>query len=476
MTDDNASGGTTATVLDRELRDLVAGAAPGTRLPSVRALMARHRTSPVTVQRAIARLTEEGLVEPRPGRGTFVAGRPASAAAEAAPDLSWQALALGERATDSALLYEHLAVPRPDALALTVGYPDESLQPTGLLASALARAGRRPGAWARVPTEGLERLRAWFALQAGGRFRAHDVVVTPGAQAGLATALRVLAAPGAPVLLESPGYLGAIAASRAAGHRIVPVPSDADGIRPDHLAAALRATGARLVVVQPLYANPHGAVLAPDRRAAVLAAVREAGAFLIEDDYARDLAFDGSPPAPLAADDPDGHVVYLRTLTKSAAPGLRVGAICARGAAGVRLRSARVVDDFFVAGPLQEAALDLVSSPAWRRHRRTVAAVLRERRDVLVGAIGRHLPDARVALVPRGGFTLWVALPDDLDDAAVARAAAREGVVVGPGRAWFPAEPPGPFLRLAFAGAPAEDLERGVAVLGRVAADLRAGG
>ena len=442
----------------------MAVAQPGDRLSSVRELMARHRASPVTVQRAIARLAEEGLVEARPGRGTFVAAP--AAEPERTPDLDWQSVALGEPAAGIEALHSHIRVAPPEAIPLSGGYPDESLQPTSLLAAALARAARRPGSWAQIPTEGLERLRTWFALQAGGRLRAHDVVVCPGAQAALSTTLRALAPPDAPVLLESPTYLGAIAAARAARLRPVGVPVDADGVRPDLLASAFASTGARVFVCQPLYANPHGATLAADRRAAVLEAAAAAGAFVIEDDWSRDLALDGDPPAPLAADDPDGHVVYIRSLTKAAAPGLRVAAVAARGAAGARLRTARVVDDFFVAGPLQEAALDLVSSPAWRTHRRRTAAVLRERRDALVTALRRDLPRASVHRVPAGGFHLWVRLPDDVDDVAFAADAARAGVIVSPGRPWFPGEPEGPYLRLAFAGAPVEDLERGVQILG----------
>jgi DNA-binding transcriptional MocR family regulator len=363
-----------------------------------------------------------------------------------------------------------LRLPPPGAIGLASGYPDESLQPTGLLAAALGRAARRPGAWARVPTEGLERLRAWFAQEAGGRFRAHDVVVTPGSQAGLSTVLRVLAGPGVPVLVESPTWLGTIAAARLAGARLVPVPVDRDGVRPELLEAAFRATGARVVVCQPLYANPHGASLALERRAEVLRIVHDAGAFLVEDDYARDLALDDRPAPPLAAEDRDGHVVYLRSLTKAAAPGLRVAAIAARGAAGARIRAARVADDFIVAGPLQEAALELVSSPAWRRHRRATAAALTERRDTLVAAVRRHVPGARIDLVPRGAVSLWVGLPDGVDDVAVAAEAEREGVVVSPGRPWFPADPPGPFLRLSFAGAAVDELEPGARILGAVVA------
>jgi DNA-binding transcriptional MocR family regulator len=292
--------------------------------------------------------------------------------------------------------------------------------------------------------------------------RAHDVVVTPGGQAAMATAFRALAGPGETLLVESPTYVGAIAAARAAGVRVVPVAADGEGVRPDLLADALRRTGARVFYCQPLFANPTGATLAPDRRDAVLDAVAAAGAFLVEDDWARDLAIDADPPPPLAAADRDGHVVYLRSLTKSAAPGLRVAAVGARGAAGARLRAVRIVDDLFVSGPLQEAALELLAAPAWRRHLRRLRGQLRTRRDALAAALERHLPELRVEARPAGGLHLWAALPDAADDVATAAAAAARDVIVYPGRPWFPAEPPAPFLRLTFAGAPPEALEEGV--------------
>jgi DNA-binding transcriptional MocR family regulator len=133
-----------------------------------------------------------------------------------------------------------------------------------------------------------------------------------------------------------------------------------------------------------------------------------------------------------------------------------------------------VVDDFFVGGPMQEAALDVVSSPAFHRHRRQVAATLRERRDLLAAALRRDLPSARFD-VPAGGMGLWVALPDAIDDVALSAEAARAGVVVSPGRPWFPAEAPGPFLRLSYAGAPAAELVRGVALLGEVVSRMPGG-
>ncbi|WP_203826793.1 aminotransferase-like domain-containing protein [Actinoplanes palleronii] len=456
--------GNAATRVIQDLRARVRDAVPGSRLPSVRELTVAHQASPVTVSEAIRHLVAQGLVEARPGRGTFVAARPEP---PRAPDLSWQTVALGPGVPGESEMQALLALPPQGAIPLSGGYLDADLQPAAALGATLSRIARQPAAWQRGPAEGREDLRDWFARETGTGLRAGDLVICPGGQSALSTALRSLAAPGDILLVESPTYLGALATARASGLRVVPVPADHDGVLPDQLAAAFARTGARLFYCQPLYANPTGSTLAAHRRDAVMATVRANGAFLIEDDYARDLVIDADAPPPLAASDPDGHVVYLRSLTKSAAPGLRIAAIGARGPAGARLRSARLLDDFFVAGPLQQAALEFVTGPAWPRHLRTLRRELRDRREALLTALHRHLPELVPAVVPRGGFHLWVRLPDGADDTAVAAAAAAEGVIVFPGRPWHAAEPPAAHLRLTWAAAPPDRMDDAVRRLAR---------
>ncbi|WP_272256398.1 aminotransferase-like domain-containing protein [Streptomyces xanthophaeus] len=432
----------------------------GGKLPSSRALVEHYRVSPVTVSRALALLAAEGLVVTRPGAGVYRA-RPRTQAA-AAGDTSWQEVALsaegaGEvvpRSVDATGVLSTLAAPPVGVIELNSGYLHPSLQPERAMAAALARAGRRPGAWGRPPVEGLPELRDWFAREIGGSVAAADVLVTAGGQSALSTALRALAPPGAPILVESPTYPGLLAIARASGCRPVPVPVDAEGVRPDLLAAAFEATGARVFVCQPLFQNPTGAVLAPARRAEVLRIARAAGAFVVEDDYARALAHEdaGQLPPTLAAEDADGVVVHVRSLTKATSPSLRVGAIAARGPVVDRLRAIQVVDSFFVPRPLQEAALELVGAPAWPRHLRAVAAELRHRREVLAGALRRDLPALELPHLPSGGYQLWVRPLGAGDDAAFAAAALRAGVAVAAGRPYFCAEPPGPYVRLSFAG------------------------
>ncbi|MFE3126601.1 PLP-dependent aminotransferase family protein [Streptomyces hydrogenans] len=432
---------------------------PGGKLPSSRALVERYRVSPVTVTRALAQLAAEGLVVTRPGAGAFRAETPAPAATG---DTSWQELALSAdaaaelvpRAVDASGVLVTLAAPPPGVVEFNGGYLHPSLQPERALSAALARAGRRPGAWGRPPTDGLTELREWFAREIGGGVTGAEVLITAGGQSALTTALRALAAPGTPVLVESPTYPGMLAVARAAGLRPVPVPTDADGIRPDLLEAAFRATGARVLVCQPLFQNPTGALLPPDRRREVVRIARAAGAFVVEDDFARGLVHEdaGPLPAPLAADDPDGVVVHVCSLTKITSASLRVGALAARGPVLERLRAIQVVDSFFVPRPLQEAALELVGAPAWSRHLRTVSQELGARRDTLAAAVALRLPELALPQLPSGGHHLWLRLPDTLPEPALLAAALRAGVAVAPGRPYFCAEPPAGHIRLSFAG------------------------
>ena len=447
----------TTEALKRWLRAEADRLGPGQRLPSTRAIVRARHVSPLTVSRALADLSREGVLITRPGTGTYAAELQHRQARDRA-DYWWQTVALADRAVDTSGLSPLADPPQADdVISLAAGYLHPSLMPQAALRAALARAARLPEAWDRPPTAGLPGLRSWFAQAVAPGLDARDVLITSGGQSALSAVFRALVPAGAPLLVESPTYPGALAVARAAGLRPVPAPADRDGVIPAHLAEAFGRTGAQALYCQPTYHNPTGAVLAAARRPEVLSAAATAGAFVIEDDFARWLPHAGAPPPPppLLAGDNDGRVVYLTSLTKTASPSLRVGAIISRGPVADRLRALRAVDDLFVAGPLQEAALELVSRPAWPRHLRALSLALGSRAATLASAVSRLLPDIDFQL-PRGGMHLWASLPAGTDDVAAAEAAHGAGVVVMPGRPFFPAEPPGPYLRLAFCGTASE--------------------
>jgi DNA-binding transcriptional MocR family regulator len=434
---------------------------PGERLPSTRKLVDTHKVSPITVTRALAALGAEGLVVTRPGTGTFVAQPPTS---RTTADHSWQTIVLGDRSVDTEYLVP-LSDPLNDEslISLGTGYLHPSLLPTKALGTAMARAARLPDAWDRPPVLGLRPLRSWFAQSAGPGIDLRDVLITSGGQGAITTILRALVPAGESILVESPTYPGALAVARAAGIRPVPVPTDSEGVIPEHLSQAFARTGARAFYVQPTYQNPTGAVLSTERRERVLTAAADAGAFVIEDDFARWLSHESRTPPPLLTDDSEGRVVYITSLTKVASGSLRIGAVIARGPVSERIRSLRLVDDMFVPRPTQEATLELVSRAGWARHLHDLSESLSRRSELLATALIKHVPAVSLRARPSGGMHLWVRLPPGFDDVEVAMAARQGGVVVIAGRPFFAAEAPAPYLRLTCASAPTElDLEVGV--------------
>ncbi|MDR8415164.1 PLP-dependent aminotransferase family protein, partial [Nonomuraea sp. 3-1Str] len=296
------------------------------------------------------------------------------------------------------------------------------------------------------PLNGLAELRRWFAAEAGGDVTAADALIVSGGQAALTHAFRALAAPGTPVLVETPTYPGALAAARAAGLRPTAVPMDRDGVRPDLLAEAFAVTGARVFFTQPTLHNPTGVTSPRERREQVLRVARAAGAFVVEDDFARYLT-DQAPP-PMVSMDEHGVVVHIASLTKALSPSMRVAAVIARGPAAHRLRASQLVESFFVARPLQETAVEFLGSAAWGRHLSALHAEIATRRDAMAAELARRMPEAEPHLLPRGGMHLWLRLPPEVDETALVEAAKRNGVLVSPGRMYYPSEPPGPRVRV----------------------------
>src|SRR3954451_7226015 len=153
------SESSTIEALASNLRGRIAALAPGDRLPSNRELVRRHGVSPVTVARAVAVLAAEGAVVTRPGSGTFVAAR-RPGRDPAGVDTSWQSVVLGDRMVETHAVTDLLDPPPDGAITMAGGYLHRSLQPTRALSDPLARASRRPDAWDRAPTAGLEPLRS----------------------------------------------------------------------------------------------------------------------------------------------------------------------------------------------------------------------------------------------------------------------------------------------------------------------------
>lgn len=405
----------------------------GTRLPSERELTAALDVSRATVTRAYAELREHGYVRSRQGSGS-VASLPSE------PGLrSDHLLPPGDLPADKIDLTCAAPVPGPGILAAYQKCVAE-------LPAYLAGTGYYPS--------GLPVLREAVAASYDARGLPTDpdqVMVVPGALAGLSVVARALLRTGDRVLVESPTYPNAIAALRHAGGRITGADvaaadvAAADEADDGELVASVEQVAPRLAYLIPDFHNPTGRLLADPGRAQLAASLRATGTIAVVDESMVQLALDGVPmPAPLAAHAPDA--VSIGSLSKPFWGGLRVGWIRAPHDLVDGLFRARLSLDLGVPLLEQLVATELLRhGDALLEHRR---AQLRESRDATLAALARHLPewDARR---PRGGLQLWCELPEALSSALVPRAAEHD-VLVAAGPSFAPEGGLDRFVRVPF--------------------------
>jgi GntR family transcriptional regulator/MocR family aminotransferase len=363
------------------------------------------------VVEAYEQLVAEGFLVSRQGSGTRVA------------DL--QAAAPGDHAA-----LESLASPTV-AYDLRVGTPDLSAFPRRAWLAAVRQVMKA------VPHEalgygdpgGVPELRAELAAYLR-RVRAAEVaagqlVVVGGVAQGLSLVIGALARAGPiPLAVEDPHSVRTFALLEAAGAVRMPVPVDDEGI----VVEELRRTPARAVMVTPAHQYPTGVVLSPRRRAELLAWAAEVDGMVLEDDYDAEFRYDRDPVGCLQALCPQ-RVVLLGSVSKSLAPGLRLGWLVAPSPLAEVIRTARATSDLGSPVIDQYALAQLIASGAYDRQLRQLRRRYRARRDALAGALARWLPGAVVHGVP-AGIQLYVELPPGHDEAAVVEAAAERGVAV----------------------------------------------
>jgi len=436
----------------------------GTRLPAERELAQEFGLSRTTIVAAYDRLRQSGLVRSRQGSGTRVTSRrpglsqPYDAAngATAMRHVDpWSYAGVAPPAAAVGLLAPVI----DDAIELTIG----ALPASPVVAEAMAVAIHEdlPALLADTGYDpfGYPALRGAIATHLGRRgipTEPDEVLVTSGAQQALSLIASQLGGPDTSVLLENPTYIGAIDSFRAAGNRLVPVPTDADGARVEVAGLLSAGDRIRLAYVIPTYHNPTGATMPESRRRELVDVAREGG-FRIVEDMTPDTTLGRGTPPPIAALDPGGRVITVGSLSKMAWGGLRIGWIRATRADIDRLVAGKIVADHSTSLITQAIAARIFD-----RIDEVAAMALRtsaEHRRIVTDALTRQLPDW-TWVEPRGGLALWVRLPN-ADAVAFSRLAANHGVIVRPGPL---ASPDGGFrdhIRIAY-GVPPDLLLEGV--------------
>jgi GntR family transcriptional regulator/MocR family aminotransferase len=441
--------------------------APGTRLPSSRAVAEDLGVSRTTAVLALDQLVAEGYLITRRASGTFVAhdlpddlpqGRgPRPARSPKHPPLSRRGAALAATPPAAVRL---AGPPRP----FRIGTPGLDLFPVRLWTQLVHRRLRSITA-AQLDygaPAGLRILREAIAAHVqtarGTQCTADQVVIVAGAQQGLDLVCRLLLDPGERVWMEEPGYPGARSALVGSGARIVPVRVDREGLDVD---AGMRGAGdARLVYVTPSHQYPLGVPMSLPRRLALLRWASRARAWVLEDDYDSEFRYGARPIPCLHGLDVDGRVIYVASFSKTLFPALRLGFVIVPADLQGRLVAARAAADQHP--PLLDQAVltDFIVEGHYPRHLRRMRAAYRERLEAVAAAARRHC-DGVLRLRPVQTGLHLVADLDGVDAFRAAREAATRGVEVTPLAAYYSRPGRGAdALVLGFAAAPPEAASR----------------
>ena len=393
------------------------------------------------------------------------------------PTTPWHLAERAEAMNPSAIREILKVTERPGILNFAGGLPSPETFPVDAMRDACATVLGKDSAIAKpslqyASSEGLPELRQWVADEMGkhgATVSPEQVLITTGSQQGLDLIAKVLLDKGCRLLVESPTYLGALQAFTP----MQPVPenvaSDDGGVSPQALREALqKGERPRFIYLLPNFQNPTGRTMDEARREAVIAVCREHGLPIVEDNPYGELWFDAPPPKPLLARWPEG-VVYLGSFSKILAPGLRLGYIVAPPALYPKLLQAKQAADLHTPGFNQRVVAEVIKDGFLDQHVPTIRARYHAQRDAMLAALARELgPTGAEWTQPVGGMFVWVRLPERLNAQALLPKAVDAGMAFVPGAPFYAGEPDARALRLSFVTSTPEQIDKGMAALGRV--------
>jgi len=440
--------------------------ARGDRLPATRELAGAIGLNRTTVTAAYELLEAEGLIRRHVGRGSFVEGVPAPRAS----GLRWRDIFVGN---DVEVPHAPPLSGSRVAISFATSRPAEELFPLEEVRATAEEVIAAHGAEILQlgSPAGYPPLRRYLLEEAhrnGTARDGDDIIVTNGCQQAIDLLQRVLIEPGDTVAVEDPVYPGVHHVLGRGGARLLGVPVEAGGVDLERLERALARSRPKLVVLTPNFQNPTGATLPLEARRAILRLAREHGVVIAENDIYAGLRYQGAELASLKQLDESGCVVQLRSFSKIAFPGLRVGWVIGPCALIARLADAKQWSDLHTDQLSQAVLCRFAESGRLEAHRQRVVVKGRQRLAAAVAACGKQLPPGSRFTRPEGGMNLWVELPEPLEAGELLPRAHDAGVSYLPGRYFAVSRPHAGSLRLSFAGLTPEEIHDGIARLGGV--------
>ncbi|MEW5741541.1 MAG: PLP-dependent aminotransferase family protein [Myxococcota bacterium] len=470
----------TGALLYEQLADDLAGAIrkgslrPGDRMPSVRGLATQRKVAVATVLQAYVRLEDDGFIEVRPRSGHFVKSRPTTRVEEPrAPRRNLSPATVSVTPGVRALME---SMRDPHVVPLGAAQVSPTLLPIRQLnrrLAAIARELQDVGA-SYGDTTGVLTLRRQLARRSvdwGLSLHESELVITVGAMEALHLALRAVAKPGDAVAVESPTYFGVLQAVEQLGLKAIEVPSrPRQGLDLDALGEVLKSGPVKAVVAAPNVSNPGGAVMSDEDKERLVRLCARFDVPLIEDDVYGDLAWEGRPRSALSWDR-DGHVLHIGSVSKTLAPGYRIGWIVG-GRYQERIERLKYALTVSTPPLLQMAVAEFLASGGYDRHLRRLRRQLQAQVERTRAAVAHSFPAGTRISAPAGGFVLWVELPPGVDAYTLQTRALERGISIAPGPIFSPRERYTNHIRLSCGFPWSDRTAQAIATVGTLAAAL----
>lgn len=409
---------------------------PGDKIPSIRSLSQQFSVSINTIKQAYAVLEDRRLIEARPQSGYFVCARLPEIPVDPEilkREISPTEVSLGD--LSRMILRDSM---NPDLLQLGISTPGLDMLPVEklnrMLASETRRRPEQSVEYAMPP--GNSRFRTQIAkrmLLAGCALRPDEIVTTTGCMEAVFLALKALCRPGDTVAVESPTFFNFLQLIEALGLKALEIPtSPSDGISLEALSYALEHNDIRACLVVTNFSNPLGCIMPDARKKELVDLLAVHGVPLIEDDIHGDLAFFDERPTVARAYSRDGNVLLCSSFSKTIAPGYRVGWI-APGRYQEKIEALKMATTVASASPTQMAVAEILANGGYERFLRKIRRDYASRVARMAEAIGSYFPAGTKVTRPRGGFCLWLDMPDDVDALWLYAEAVRKGITIAPG-------------------------------------------
>lgn len=407
----------------------------GDRLPSVRTLCNEHGVSMNTAKRIFFELESQSLIESKPQSGYFVSKLLHQKLS--LPEISSPSLIANDKEPDELITKVYSNMGRDDLTMFSIGVPSGNLLPLAKLKKEILLATRelKEGGTEYEPLQGNVKLRRMIAVRSlswGGNLNENDLITTSGGMNALSFCLMALGNPGDTIAVESPCYPGILQLSISLGFKVLELPTHPiTGIEIDALKKVIPKINLCLLV--PNFNTPLGSCMPDEHKKEVVELLSKHGIPLIEDDIYGDLYFGPQRPKCCKSFDKEGNVLWCSSVSKTLAPGYRVGWI-APGKYKEKLLKLKFIHSISSSSIIQEAVGNFLKTGRYENHLHHLRRTLKSNYQNYIHTIAEYFPDDTKTSRPQGGLALWVEFNKDIDTVKLYDLAIKNHISISPGR------------------------------------------